>query len=174
MQGNVSVGLSGSDYSYSWNDVDVDWQGGQTFEARSVRGETAGAAAPDATLQSLAVSDAQLSPAFDAETLLYTATVDSGTASVTLSAAANDDDAGVAFGPSEDADRDEAGHQAAVPYGKTVTATDGSTQRTYRVVAKRPALQRLRCRSGRRPTRRSRAGIRRRWSCSSVPIRGRA
>ena len=141
--GNVSVVLGGGSPKHSWNDVDVDWTDGQTFVARLVRGETAGSPAPDVTLNSLGVSDAVLSPGFDPDVVLYTALIDAGTASVTLSAVANDDEGRVAFGPSEDADVEQPGHQVAVPYGEslmtvTVTAANGETKRAYRVVAMRP------------------------------------
>ena len=141
--GNVSAVLQGGSPKHSWNDVDVDWTDGQTFVARLVRGETAGSPAPDATLNSLGVSDAVLSPGFDPDVVLYTALIDAGTASVTLSAVANDDEGRVAFGPSEDADVEQPGHQVAVPYGEslmtvTVTAANGETKRAYRVVAMRP------------------------------------
>ena len=139
---SLAEGLCGGS-SCTWENVDhPGWTDGQTFEARLVRGETAGSAASDATLASLAISGAELNPAFDPEVLLYTAVVDPGTASVTVSGAPGDENAGVAFGPSGDADPDQPGHQVAVPVGETLmtataTAADGETQRAYRVVMKR-------------------------------------
>ena len=142
--GNTSLAFPGGtgDSSFTWENVDVNWTDGQTFEARLVQEGSAGTPAPDPTLKSLAVSDAAVSPAFDAGTLLYTAVVDSATASVTVSAESNDGDAEVAIVPSEDADSEQAGHQVAVPVGETlatvtVTAADGETQRAYRVLVKR-------------------------------------
>ena len=133
---------SGGDSSFTIGDVDVSWTDGETLAAR-VSKPSAEAVSTDATLKSLAVSDAAVSPAFDSGTMFYTAVVDSATASVTVSAESNDDDAQVAFVPSEDADAEQAGHQVAVPVGEipatvTVTAPDGQTQRAYRVLVKRP------------------------------------
>ena len=143
--GAVSVAFpenSGGDSSFSITNVDVSWADGETLAAR-VSKPSAAAVSTDATLASLAVAGAELSPAFDAGTLLYAAAVDSATASVTVAASANDGDAGVAFVPSEDADAEQAGHQVAVPEGETlvtvtVTAADGNTARAYRVVVNRP------------------------------------
>ena len=142
--GNVKLAFQGEgDSSFSWENVDIDWTDGQTLKARLVQEGSAATPAPDPTLKSLAVSDAAVSPAFDSGTLFYTAVVDSATASITVSAESNDDDAELAFAPSEDADSGQAGHQVAVPVGDslitmTVTAADGHTQRAYRVLVKRP------------------------------------
>ena len=143
--GDLSVAFpedSGGDSSFTIGDVDVSWTDGETLAAR-VSKPSAEAVSTDATLKSLAVSDAAVSPAFDSGTMFYTAVVDSATASVTVSAESNDDDAEVAFVPSEDADSGQAGHQVAVPVGETlvtmtVTAADGQTEREYRVLVKRP------------------------------------
>ena len=143
--GGLSVAFpenSGGDSSFTIEDVDVSWTDGETLAAR-VSKPSAEAVSTDATLKSLAVSDAAVSPAFDSGTMFYTAVVDSATASVTVSAESNDDDAQLAFVPSEDADSEQAGHQVAVPVGEilatvTVTAPDGQTQRAYRVNVKRP------------------------------------
>ena len=128
--------------SFTWDNVDVDWSDNDTFEAHLVRGEAAATPAPDATLKTLSVSGATLSPAFDPEIVLYSAVIDSSTTSVTMAATANDDDATIAFGPSEDADSEAANHQLTVGEGDTlttvtVTAPDGETTRTYRVIVKR-------------------------------------
>ena len=132
------------DSSFTWENVDVDWTGGQTFEARLVRGEQEAVEAPDPTLQALTVSDATLSPAFEADTVAYTATVAAATERVTLSGTLNDDDASLAYTPSTDADSSTDGHQVDVAVGDTtatvtVTAADGETTRAYQVVVKRPA-----------------------------------
>ena len=132
------------DSSFTWEKVAVDWTDEQTFEARLVRGEQEAVDAPDPTLKTLTVSDATLSPAFDADTVAYTATVAAATEQVTLSGTLNDDDASLAYTPSTDADSSTAGHQVDVAVGDTtatvtVTATDGETTRAYRVVVKRPA-----------------------------------
>ena len=145
--GNVKLrfpeGTSG-DSSFTWNNVEVDWTDGQTFESRLVSGEQEATEAPDPTLEALTVSDATLSPAFDAETLTYTATVEADTATVTVSGTPTDDAAAVAYTPSTDADSGQTGHQVAVAVGDTVatvtvTAADDRTTRAYRVVVKRPA-----------------------------------
>ena len=110
--GNVKLGFpegTSGESSFTWNNVDVDWTDGQTFEARLVRGEQQATEAPDPTLETLTVSDATLSPAFDAETLAYTATVGADTATVTVSGTPTDDDAAVAYTPSTDADSGQRG-----------------------------------------------------------------
>ena len=145
--GNVKLGFpegTSGESSFTWNNVDVDWTDGQTFEARLVSGQQEATKAPDPTLETLTVSDATLSPAFDAETLAYTATVGADTSTVTVSGTPNDDDAAVAYTPSTDADSGQTGHQVAVAVGDTVatvtvTAADNRTTRAYRVVVKRPA-----------------------------------
>ena len=142
--GDLSVGFpadSGGNSSFTIGDVDVSWTGGETLAAR-VSKPSAEAVSTDATLKSLTVSGATLSPVFDAGTLLYAAVVDSATASVTVSAESNEGHAGVAFAPSEDGDAGQAGHQVAAPVGETlvtvtVTAADGRTQRAYRVIVTR-------------------------------------
>ena len=132
------------DSSFTWENVAVDWTDEQTFEARLVRGEQEAVEAPDPTLKTLTVSDATLSPAFDANTVAYTATVVAATERVTLSGTLNDDNASLAYTPSTDADSSTAGHQVDVAVGDTtttitVTGADGETTRAYRVVVKRPA-----------------------------------
>ena len=143
--GNVALGFPTSgDADFTWKGVDpVDWADGQTVAVRLVRGEKEASASADATLRSLVVSNAELTPVFDSGTLLYSGAVDPDTASVTVSAVASDDDAEVTFALPRDADSEQSGHQVAVPYGETliaatVTAADGETQRLYRVVVKRP------------------------------------
>ena len=145
--GNVKLafpaGTSGNS-SFTWDGVNVDWADEQTFEAQLVRGKQEAVEAPDPTLKTLTVSDATLSPAFDAETVAYTATVAAATERVTLSGTLNDDNASLAYTPSTDADSSTAGQQVDVAVGDTtttvtVTAADGETTRAYRVVVKRPA-----------------------------------
>ena len=142
--GEVSVAFpadSGGDSSFTIGGVDVSWTDGETLTAR-VSKPADEPVSTDATLKSLTVSGATLSPVFDAGTLLYAAAVDAATASATVSAESNEGDAAVAFAPSEDADAGQAGHQVAVPVGETlatvtVTAADGRTRRAYRVVVTR-------------------------------------
>ena len=137
---------SDGEWGVTWTGVDIDWTDGQTVSVR-LTAQSADAVPADVSLKSLAVSDAELSPDFDPGELVYRAVVGSATASVTVSAAANDDNATVAIDPETDADPQAAGHQVAVPFGETliavtVTGEDGETQRRYRVVAARspPAL----------------------------------
>ena len=95
----------------------------------------------DATLSSLTLGDATLSPTFSATTYSYTASVPSSVTDTTLAATANDSTSTVAFSPSTDADSDTPGHQVSLSAGTntitvTVTASDG-TRRTYTVEVSR-------------------------------------
>ena len=145
--GDVSLGFSenpGGDASFTLEGVDLSWTDGETLEAR-ISKPSASAVSTDATLASLGVEGATLSPAFDARVLLYWAVADAGagaetvSVSVSVSAQANDDGATVAYGPAADADAELADHQVAAPTGGeilvvvTVTAADGTVRR-YRVV----------------------------------------
>ena len=132
---------SGGDSSFSLENVDVSrgptarrWRCG----SRSPRPWRSRA---DATLASLTVDGATLSPAFDAGVLVYRAVADAGVETVTVTASANGGGAAVAYGPAEDADTALADYQVAVPEGEalvevTVTAADGTVRR-YRVVVAR-------------------------------------
>ena len=143
--GDLSVAFpenSGGDSSFNIPNVDVSWTDGETLAARITK-PSASAVSTDATLASLAVSGADLSPAFDAGVLVYRANVGADTEAVTLSATTADDGATVSYGPAEDTDAQTASHQVATPAGETlaevtVTAADGQTVRTYRVVVVRP------------------------------------
>ena len=134
---------SGGDSSFSLENVDVSWTDGETLAVR-VSKPSAVALSTDATLASLSVDGATLSPAFDAGVLVYRAVADAETQTVTLAAAATDGGAAVAYGPGEDADAALADHQVAVPdegetlVEVTVTAADGTVRR-YRVVVARAA-----------------------------------
>ena len=143
--GGVSMGFpenSGGDSSFTLEDVDIAWTDGETVRAR-VSKPSAEAVSTDATLASLAVEGATLSPAFEAGVLVYRAAVDADVETVTVTATATDDaGATVAYGPAEDAETTLADHQVAVPAGETlvavtVTAADGVTVRRYRVVVAR-------------------------------------
>ena len=88
----------------------------------------------DSGLASLALSDGALSPAFDADTTTYTATVGSDVTTVTVTAEASSDYATVAVTPGEDDDATTAGVEVALAEGAntitvTVTTEDGSTTR---------------------------------------------
>ena len=144
--GAVSVGFpadSGGDSSFTLENVDVSWTDGETLGVR-VSKPSAVALSSDATLASLSVDGATLSPAFDAGVLVYRAVAGAETQTVTLAAAATDGGASVAYGPGEDADTALADHQVAVPDAGetlvevTVTAADGTVRR-YRVVVARAA-----------------------------------
>ena len=143
--GDLSVGFpadSGGDSSFTLEEVDVSWTAGETLAAR-VSKPSAEAVSTDATLASLTVSGATLSPDFDPGVLVYRAAVDAETETVTVKASTADGGASVAYGPSEDADTALADHQVAAPEGETlvavtVTAADGTVRR-YRVVVARAA-----------------------------------
>ena len=144
--GGVSLGFpdnTGGNSSFTLENVDIAWTDGETVAAR-VSKPSAAAVSTDATLASLAVEGAALSPAFDAGVLVYRAAADAGMETVTVSASASDGGAAVAYGPGEDADTALADHQVAVPdegetlVEVTVTAADGTVRR-YRVVVARAA-----------------------------------
>ena len=142
--GGVSVGFpenSGGDSSFTLEEVDVSWTDGETVAAR-ISKPSAEAVSTDATLASLTVEGASLSPAFDAGVLVYRAAVDAETETVTVSASTADGGASVAYGPAADADAALGDHQVAAPEGETlvevtVTAADWKTVRRYRVVVAR-------------------------------------
>ena len=101
-------------------------------------------ASTDATLSALALSGVTLSPAFDADTETYTASVANSVVTTTVTAMATDADATVAVTPSTDADAVTSGHQVNLGVGPTtitatVTAEDGMTTKTYTVVVTRAA-----------------------------------
>ena len=138
--GGVSLGFpdgTGGNSSFSLENVDLDWTDGETLAVR-VSKPSAETVSTDATLASLTVDGATLSPAFDAGVLVYRA-AGAGAGTVTVAATASDAGAAVAYGPGEDADTALADHQVAVPdegealVEVTVTAADGTVRR-YRVV----------------------------------------
>ena len=141
--GGVSLGFpdnTGGNSSFSLENVDIAWTDGETVAAR-VSKPSAAAVSTDATLASLAVGGAALSPAFDAGVLVYRAVADAGVETVTVTASANGGGAAVTWGPADDADTALADYQVAVPEGEalvevTVTAADGTVRR-YRVVVAR-------------------------------------
>ena len=144
--GDVSLGFpenTGGNSSFSLENVDISWSDGETVAVRVSKPSTE-AVSTDATLASLTVEGASLSPAFDAGALLYRAVVDAGVGTVTVSATATDGGAAVAYGPAEDGDAALADHQVAVPdegetlVEVTVTAADGTVRR-YRMVVARAA-----------------------------------
>ena len=144
--GEVSLGFpehTGGNSSFTFVDVDVSWTAGDTLAARVSKPSTE-TVSTDATLATLAVEGATLSPTFDAGVLVYRAAVEAGVDTVTVAASANDGGATVAYGPAEDADGELADHQVVPPEGETlvevtVTAADWRTVRRYRVVVARAA-----------------------------------
>ena len=98
---------SGGDSSFTIGGVDVSWTDGETLAARVSR-PSENAVSTDATLASLTVSGATLSPAFDAGVLVYRADVGADTEAVTLSATTADGGATVSYVPAEDADAQSA------------------------------------------------------------------
>ena len=140
--GGLSLGFpdnTGGNGSFTLDHVDLAWTDGETVAARVSKPSTQ-TVSTDATLASLTVDGATLSPAFDAGVLVYRAAVNvnADVETVTITAAATDPGAVVTVGPAADADPELAHHQIAVPEGETlvavtVTAADGTVRR-YRVV----------------------------------------
>ena len=98
-------------------------------------------ASSDASLLSLTLSGATLSPAFTTDTTAYTTSVGNGVTQTTVTAAPTDTNASVVITPT-DADTGTDGHQVALPVGDTtisvtVTAEDGTTTSTYTVTVTR-------------------------------------
>lgn len=92
---------------------------------------TVKAAAPDADLRSLTVSAGELSPAFRPDVYRYTVSVDSPVETITLTAVANDAAATVTGVGSH------ALKPGANALAVTVTAADGITAKTYRIIVTR-------------------------------------
>ena len=102
---------------------------------------TRAAAATDATLKSLALSEGKLAPVFASATTAYTAAVPSSVARVTLTPALNDARAKLEYldgtdAALDDADGNATGFQANLSAGANtvkikVTAEDGTTSTTY-------------------------------------------
>ena len=139
--GDVSLGFpedTGGNSSFTLEGVDLSWTDGETLQPRITKPSTS-AVSTDATLASLGMEGATLSPAFDARVLLYWAVADAGAETVTVTAQANDAGAAVAYSPAAEADAEPADHQMAAPtegetlVAVTVTAADGTVRR-YRVV----------------------------------------
>ena len=144
--GGVSVGFpdnTGGNSSFSLENVDISWSDGETLAVRVSKPSTE-TVSTDATLTSLEVEGASLSPAFDAGVLVYRAVADAGMETVTVAATATDGGASVAYGPGEDANTALADHQVALAdegetlVEVTVTAADGTVRR-YRMVVARAA-----------------------------------
>ena len=110
------------------------------FSGRGVTNNTP--ASTDATLSSLTLDGAALSPSFKSATERYAANVAHSVSSVTVTAEPNDGNANVGFTPATDADAGAPGHQVALSVGDNVigvkvTAADVQTTRTYTVTVTR-------------------------------------
>ena len=132
--------VGASTNQYAWSDTLPTWANGDAV----CLALTEGVASSDATLSALALSGVTLSPAFDADTETYTASVANSVVTTTVTAMATDADATVAVTPSTDADAVTSGHQVNLGVGPTtitatVTAEDGMTTKTYTVVVTRAA-----------------------------------
>ena len=129
-----------SNQTYAWTTNVPTW----TVSDSVCLALTEEVASTDATLSALALSGVTLSPAFDADTETYTASVANSVATTTVTAMATDAGATVAVTPSTDADAVTSGHQVNLGVGPTtitatVTAEDGMTTKTYTVVVTRAA-----------------------------------
>ena len=115
---------------------------GTTTGTYTIAVTRAGSSSTDATLRSLTLSAGTLSPAFDKETTEYTVGVDNSVTPVTITARPTVSGAAVAITP-EDSDTGRSGHQVALTAGQTtnvtitVTATDGTTTKTYTIAVDR-------------------------------------
>jgi hypothetical protein len=87
----------------------------------------------DAALKSLTLSAGNLSPSFSPETSVYTAVVDHGVDSITVTAAPNSDKAVLNTGSGDSRSLDIGENTVAI----TVTAEDGKTTKTYTVTITR-------------------------------------
>ena len=114
---------------------------GEAAQGRTrVRGSEAGS---DASLSALTLSGAALAPAFASGTYEYAASVDSGVASVSVTATATQSGAETLISPA-DADTGTAGHQGALSVGANtiivvVRSADGSALESYVVTVTRAA-----------------------------------
>ena len=122
-----------------WTGSGPSWTTGGTVALAFVE-------AADATLSDLSLSRGTLSPAFDAATTAYTASVVYDVTSITVTPTANDANATVAYFDENDAALADAGsrfgHQVSLSVGENtikvkVTAGDGGTTETYTVVVTR-------------------------------------
>ena len=138
---NLGTGSLGSNQrTIVWSNVGLSWAASDSV----CLALTEEVASTDATLSALALSGVTLSPAFDADTETYTASVANSVATTTVTAMATDAGATVAVTPSTDADAVTSGHQVNLGVGPTtitatVTAEDGMTTKTYTVVVTRAA-----------------------------------
>ena len=145
---------SGGEVQWCLDSVDVPgWEDGDEIAVKLL--SSASGASTDASLSGLGLSPGTLTPAFDAETTQYTATVENTvervtvTVTVTAAAAAADSEATVAYFDANgaelaDADGGSDGHQVDLTVGANtieveVTAADAVTVRTYTLAVTRQA-----------------------------------
>ena len=137
---DATTSTSGGGYSFLWTGHGLSWSNNDMISVSLTSTYD-----PPPTLSALALSGVTLSPAFDADTETYTASVANSVATTTVTAMATDDaGATVAVTPSTDADAVTSGHQVNLGVGPTtitatVTAEDGMTTKTYTVVVTRAA-----------------------------------
>ena len=140
---------SGGEVQWCLDSVDVPgWEDGDEIAVKLL--SSASGASTDASLSGLGLSPGALTPAFDAETTQYTATVENTVERVTVTAAATaDSEATVAYLDASDAvladaDGGSDGHQVDLTVGANtikveVTAADAVTVRTYTLAVTRQA-----------------------------------
>jgi uncharacterized repeat protein (TIGR02543 family) len=125
--GNKNLSVGANTFS-----VSVTAQDGVTQKTYTVTVNRASStASSDATLSSLTVSAGNLSPAFNANTTVYTVSVANSVSSITISAAANHAGATVSGAGSKSL------NVGANTFNVVVNAQDGVTQKTYTVTVTR-------------------------------------
>ena len=124
------------------NDIEVVVSAEDTSVTKTYTVSVTRAASSDATLSALTISDGTLTPAFDSDTVGYTASVANSVASVTVTPTVNDSNAAVAVngsavdsGTASQAISLTAGQATAV--NVVVTAQDGVTTKTYTIAVTR-------------------------------------
>ena len=158
-----SGGATNAEGDADWEIADIShaldsgvWYGDDTDELKirlkgsAKSGGDTPTVSTDATLSALSLgTGVTLSPAFDADTYAYTASVANDIAEVTVTPTTTDTDATFEYLDSSDAELDDedtnaAGHQVELDVGDNtfkvkVTAEDGTTTKTYTVTVTRAA-----------------------------------
>ena len=158
-----SGGATNAEGDADWEIADIShaldsgvWYGDDTDELKirlkgsAKSGGDTPTVSTDATLSALSLgTGVTLSPAFDADTYAYTASVANSVDEVTVTASTTDTDATFEYLDESDATLDDedtnaAGHQVELDVGDTVfkvkvTAEDGTTTQTYTVTVTRAA-----------------------------------
>ena len=120
------------------NDIEVVVSAEDTSVTRTYTVSVTRAGSSDATLSALTISDGTLTPAFDSDTVSYTASVEHGVASVTVTPTVNESNAKVAVNgsgvisgsPSQTISLTVG---QSIDVNVVVTAQDGVTTRTYTI-----------------------------------------